>query len=88
MIIGKVVGNIVSTIKTQSLSNQKLLVIHPLNCGENEIFVAVDKIGAGIGCKVLVTCGSQAQNCLDDKSAVDAVVIAIVESQNQGDTRQ
>lgn len=63
MIIGKVIGNVVSTIKHPSYKNLKLLVVQPMEVIPPEmkleekyrIIVAVDCAGAGKGDTVLVT---------------------------------
>lgn len=57
MIIGKVVGTVVSTIKHRAYQNYKLLVVQPLHLpGEplDESFLAIDHAQAGIGDTVLV----------------------------------
>lgn len=57
MIIGKVVGNVVATIKHPAFAGRKLLLVRPLHLsGEKpeEDFLAVDAAQAGIGDTVLV----------------------------------
>ena len=57
MIIGKVVGNVVSTIKHPAYAGKKLLLVRPMHlAGEKpeDDFVAVDAAHAGIGDTVLV----------------------------------
>jgi ethanolamine utilization protein EutN len=57
MIIGKVVGTVVSTIKHPAFHGWKLLVVQPLNLegeGAGEDFLAIDAAHAGIGDTVLV----------------------------------
>jgi ethanolamine utilization protein EutN len=57
MIIGKVVGNVVSTIKHPAFAGRKLLLVRPLHLsGEQpeDDFIAVDAAQAGIGDTVLV----------------------------------
>ena len=50
MIIGKVVGSVVSTRKNDNLIGNKFMIVEPIPSlkVENRI-VAIDKIGAGIG---------------------------------------
>lgn len=53
MIIGKVVGHVVSTRKNENLIGQKLLIVEPHeslkgNMGSSR-FIAIDNVGAGIG---------------------------------------
>ena len=57
MTLGKVVGNVVSTIKHQDYANYKLLVIQPVDHAgtpKGKSFLAVDAGQAGIGDTVLV----------------------------------
>ena len=84
MILGKVVGSVVCTLKDKSLEGKKLLLVKALDLEDNllEPFViAVDTIGVGIGEKVLVVNGSSARmtDYTRDKS-VDSVIVAKVDS--------
>ena len=81
MILGKVVGSIVSTRKNEKLIGQKLLVVRPLeNMEAKDEFVAIDNVGAGIGETVLVAKGSAARIGCDLESApVDAAIVGIVD---------
>ena len=84
MILGKVVGSVVCTLKDKSLEGKKLLLVKALDLKDNllEPFViAVDTIGVGIGEKVLVVNGSSARmtDYTRDKS-VDSVIVAKVDS--------
>lgn len=84
MIIGKVIGTVISTRKNSNLIGSKFLIIEPLkNLGfdtENRI-VAVDNVGAGCGEIVLVAMGSAARvGCDKENSPIDAAVVGIVDS--------
>ena len=85
MIIGKVVGTVVSTRKCDTLIGSKFMIVEPIPSlkVENRI-VAVDKVGAGIGELVLVAQGSAARiGCDMEKSPVDAAIVGIIdEGQN------
>lgn len=86
MILGKVIGSVVCTLKDKSLEGRKLLLVKAIDLNDNllEPFViAVDTIGVGIGEKVLVVNGSSARMTDDtrDKS-VDSVIVAKVDSMN------
>ena len=64
MLLGKVVGNVVSTIKNEKLIGMKLLVVELVNeklVGEGKTEVVVDPIGAGFGEVVLLCKGSSAR---------------------------
>jgi microcompartment protein CcmK/EutM len=57
MILGKVVGNVVSTIKHPDYAQYKLLVIQPVDqtgMPKGKSLLAVDAVQAGIGDTVLV----------------------------------
>ncbi len=83
MIIGDVVGNIWATKKEESLNGLKLMIVKRVDSyssSENESFVAVDFVGAGIGDKVLVTTGSSARISMDQpNSPVDAAIVGIID---------
>lgn len=81
MIIGKVVGSVVSTRKCDNLVGNKFMIVEPIPSlkVENRI-VAIDKIGAGIGEYVLVAQGSAARvGCGMDKAPVDAAIVGIID---------
>jgi len=81
MIIGTVVGSIIATRKNEKLIGQKLLIVKPLeNMEENNQFVAIDNVGAGIGETVLVARGSAARIGCDLQDAPgDAAIVGIVD---------
>ncbi len=82
MIIGKVVGSVVSTRKNENLVGSKFMIIEPVKsmAKEKENFVAIDNIGAGIGEFVLVATGSAARiGCNMDSSPVDAAIVGIID---------
>lgn len=80
MIIGKVVGSVVSTRKNEKLVGSKFMIIEPVSAMNKGRFVAVDNIGAGIGEYVLVATGSAARYGTDyDNSPVDATIVGIVD---------
>ena len=81
MIIGKVVGSVVSTRKNDNLVGSKFMIVEPIPSlkVENRI-VAIDNIGAGIGEYVLVAQGSAARiGCGLDRSPVDAAIVGIID---------
>lgn len=84
MLIARVIGSAVSTIKVDSLRGSKLLVLRaaqPDDTLVGEAFVAVDAIGAGYGELVLVVEGSGARKT--DRSGempVDAVIMGIIDT--------
>lgn len=81
MVIGKVVGSVVSTRKNTNLIGNKFLVIEPVeDMGINNKIVAIDNVGAGIGEIVLVATGSAARiGCGQSDAPVDAAIVGIVD---------
>jgi len=83
MIIGKVVGNIWATRKEEGLTGFKLLTVQPVDSeGERlnaDIIVAVDRIGAGMNDKVLVTVGAPASIIDQRQLPVDALIVGIID---------
>ena len=82
MIIGKVVGSVVATCKSDKLIGNKFMVIEPLDKMQSGSaqFVAIDNIGAGIGEIVLVAQGSAARKgCYASDAPVDAAIVGIVD---------
>ena len=81
MITAKLIGNIWSTRKVESLNGFKLMLAEEIGGNkEGERLVVVDTVGAGIGDRVIVTKGSSARRMLeDDNIPVDAVVIGIID---------
>ncbi len=84
MLIGKVVGTVVSTAKDEKMQSLRLMVVRPLTIDGEEssgYVVAVDAVGSGVGEVVLYASGSSArQTVLTDKRPVDAVIMAIVDT--------
>ena len=82
MLIGKVIGNVVSTIKNEKLVGSKLMVVETLaGTGDTKTIVAVDNIGAGIGESVLVSTGSAARvACGSEEAPIDAAIVGIIDS--------
>ena len=80
MIVGKVVGSIVSTRKSENLVGNKFMVIEPLKERAAGVarFVAIANLGAGIGETVLVATGSAARVGMEN-APVDAAIVGIVD---------
>jgi microcompartment protein CcmK/EutM len=85
MVIGKVVGTVVTTISHRDYKNRRLLVVQPLALeGEkpDEDFIALDNTQAGIGDTVLVNReGNGARQALrNPDAAVISVIVGIIDS--------
>ena len=84
MVIGRVVGTVVSTQKAPKLDSAKLLLVQVLGLNDEPkgaAILAIDSVGAGVGEKVLVVIeGRAAGEALGKKAApVDAAIIGIID---------
>ena len=88
MLIGKVVGSVVATLKDEKLGNLKLLLVQVhdhKNAPKDQYVVAVDAVGAGMEEMVLYATGSSArQTSMTENRPCDAVIMAIVDSWDLG----
>ena len=85
MYLGKVIGTVVSTIKTPSLTGSKFLIVEKINqdlTAKKQTEIAVDTVGAGDGETVIVVGGSSARMSNSKKTdlPVDAAIIGIVDT--------
>ncbi len=85
MILGKVIGTVVTTVSHRDYKNRRQLVVQPLSVeGEtpDEAFIALDITHAGIGDTVLVNReGNGARQVLKNPdAAVISVIVGIVDS--------
>jgi microcompartment protein CcmK/EutM len=83
MLLGKVVGTLVSTRKEPSMDGLKFLVLKQLDIEGRETGgyrVTADAVGAGLGEVVLYATGSAArQTKVTDRRPCDGVIMAIVD---------
>ena len=80
MLLCRVTGTTVMTVRTGGIGGAKLLVVRPEGVGRASSFVAVDTVGAGSGDLVLVAQGSAARVPEATASVpTDATVIGIVD---------
>ena len=84
MLIGRVVGTVVSSSKEQELNGLKLLLVRGADVegkGNGALVVAIDAVGAGVGEVVLYCSGSSArQTKVTQNKPVDATIMAIVDA--------
>lgn len=84
MLMGRVVGTVVSTRKDENLVGLKFLLVKQVDVELNQtdkFVVAADAVGAGVGEVVLYASGSSARQTVQtDNRPVDATIMAIVDS--------
>ncbi len=84
MILARVIGTLVATIKTESHENFKILVVRPIDLHGKFIgdsFIALDSAQAGVGdCVLIIQEGNSIRSIInDEKGAVDALIVGIVD---------
>ena len=81
MIAAKVIDNIWSTRKADSLRGLKFMLVEVIGgIDAGRLIIAADTIGAGIGERVLICVGSSAQRMLDrDDVPIDAIIVGIID---------
>ena len=84
MLIARVVGTTVSTIKDPKLTGHKLLIVRQTDEHGDAFgkpYVAIDTVDAGVGDLVLTAAGSSArQTAITKDTPVDAVIMSIIDS--------
>lgn len=85
MVIAKVVGTVVSTVKHSAYHGYKLLVVQPMhlaNQSQDNTFLALDTVDAGVGDTVLVMReGSGARQVTQIKDApIISMIVGILDS--------
>lgn len=83
MFLGKVIGNIWATKKTDNLEGVRFLIIHPYDLDHEptkNIVVVADRLGAGVGEVVMCAYGKAARSAIGDQEmSIEAAVVAIVD---------
>lgn len=86
MQIARVIGNVVSTVKNQSLEGRKFLIIQVLDANLQPIgkpIVALDSVGAGIGELVFWCRGKEAAFPFKREDVpTDCTIVGIIDSEN------
>lgn len=85
MILGKIIGTVVTTISHPHFKNRRLLVVQPLALPDESAegsFIALDNSHAGIGDTVLVNRegGGNRQVLENPDGCVNSVIVGIVDS--------
>ncbi|MBE3113486.1 MAG: EutN/CcmL family microcompartment protein [Actinobacteria bacterium] len=87
MILGKVIGNVVSTIKLPIYQGYKILIVQPVNDKEvpqGESVLALDTVQAGVGDTVLVIDeGNSSRLIMNNPTApIRTMIVGIVDAIN------
>jgi microcompartment protein CcmK/EutM len=93
MFLGRVVGDVVATVKHAELEGRKLLLVQPLTGDgkpKGRTVIAVDSVDAGVGDHVLVVDeGNGAAQVLGrPRGPVRTVIIGVVDEVEHGGTPQ
>jgi microcompartment protein CcmK/EutM len=85
VILARVIGTLTSTDKDPELVDYKLMVVQPLDLDDGpdgEELIAVDRVDAGIGEKVLIVKEGNAARQITgrDKVPIQAVIVGVVDS--------
>jgi ethanolamine utilization protein EutN len=92
LFLGKVIGSIWATKKSEALESFKLMLVQPLNSGmekDGEPIIAVDTVGAGPGEVIFYITAAEAVIPLPvDTAPVDASIVGIIDTINLPAGRQ
>jgi microcompartment protein CcmK/EutM len=83
MLLGRVIGNVVATMKNASLAGQRLLLVQPIDRNgrdKGKVLVALDSVGAGAGETVYWCRGKEASfPFLPVEVPTEATIVGIVD---------
>jgi ethanolamine utilization protein EutN len=86
LLLGRVIGNVVATMKNASLTGQRLLLVQPIDRNgrdKGKVLVALDSVGAGAGETVYWCRGKEASfPFLPLKVPTEATIVGIVDVVN------
>jgi len=86
MFLGRVIGNVVCTIKNSTLEGKKLLLVQPIDRhgrDKGRVIVAVDSVGAGAGETIYWCRGREASfPFLPGEPPTEATIVGIVDTIN------
>jgi ethanolamine utilization protein EutN len=86
MQLGRVIGNVVATMKNASLEGQRLLIVQPIDRNgrdRGKAFVALDSVGAGAGETIYWCRGKEASfPFLPAELPTEATIVGIVDEVN------
>jgi microcompartment protein CcmK/EutM len=82
MMLAKVIGTVVCTVKYPTLEGRTLLLLQPVNkdgMARGRTLVAIDAVGAGVGETVYWCRGREAALAFDHEVVCDASIVGIVD---------
>jgi microcompartment protein CcmK/EutM len=82
MMLAKVIGTVVCTVKYTTLEGRKLLLLQPVNkdgVARGKTLVGIDAVGAGVGETVYWCRGREAALAFDSEVVSDASIVGIVD---------
>lgn len=86
MLLGRVIGNVVATMKNESLVGQRFLIVQPIDRNgrdKGKAIVALDSVGAGAGETIYWCRGKEASfPFLPVEVPTEATVVGIVDAIN------
>jgi len=86
MFLGRVIGNVVCTVKNPSLEGQRLLIVQPLDRrgrDKGRPLVALDSVGAGAGETIYWCRGREAALAFSSRKVpTEATIVGIVDRVN------
>lgn len=84
MQIARIIGNVVSTVKNESLNGRKFLIVQTLNADlepKGKPMIALDAVGAGVGELVFWCRGKEASFPFKrDETPTDCTIVGIIDS--------
>ena len=90
MFLGKVIGNVWATKKTDNLEGVRFLIVHPYDLDHEptkNIVVVADRLGAGVGEMVMCAYGKAARSAIGDQEmSIEAAVVGIIDRVDVQDT--
>ncbi len=86
MLLGRVIGNVVCTVKSPALEGKKLLLVQPIDRHGRDTgraFVAVDSVGAGAG-EIIYWCRGREASFpfLPNEVPTETTIVGIVDTIN------
>jgi microcompartment protein CcmK/EutM len=84
MILARVIGTLVASIKTKSHENYKILVVRPIDTNGKFVgdsMIALDSAQAGAGdCVLVIQEGNSIRSIMnDEEGAVDALIVGVID---------